>query len=105
MAGVPPVQVVGLVLETVEVIATPIPSCVTGNEEEINIEAIAQDIKENKDNFAAEHTSNARKSTWNKHTNKRAGETTGQNRNEKKGQKNKKFQKKENPNLKTRKNK
>jgi RHS repeat-associated protein len=48
----------------------------------------------------AEHTSNKRKSTWNKHSQTRSGETTGQTRNANRGNKNKKYQKKENPNKK-----
>jgi hypothetical protein len=46
----------------------------------------------------AEHTSNARKSSWNKHSKKDPGETTRQNRNANRGNKNKKFEKKPNPN-------
>jgi len=48
--------------------------------------------------FASEHTSNKRKSTWNKHTNTRSGQTRGQGRNAKRGNRNKKYQKKQNPN-------
>ncbi|HOX77392.1 MAG TPA: RHS repeat-associated core domain-containing protein, partial [Bacteroidales bacterium] len=49
----------------------------------------------------AEHTSNARKSTWNKHSKKDPGEITGKNRNTNRGDKNKKFEKKPNPNKRT----
>ena len=48
--------------------------------------------------LAAEHTKGARKSTSNKHTAHRAGSSYGQNRNSNRGDKNKKYQKKANPN-------
>ncbi|WP_249112202.1 RHS repeat-associated core domain-containing protein [Prevotella melaninogenica] len=48
--------------------------------------------------LAAEHTKGARKSTSDKHTAHRAGSSYGQNRNSNRGDKNKKYQKKANPN-------
>ena len=48
--------------------------------------------------LAAEHTKGARKSTSNKHTAHRAESSYGQNRNSNRGDKNKKYQKKANPN-------
>jgi len=48
--------------------------------------------------FATEHTSNKRKSTWNKHTKTRSGQQRGQARNSGRGNKNKKYKKKDNPN-------
>ena len=48
--------------------------------------------------LAAEHTKGARKSTSDKHTAHRAGSSYGQNRNSNWGDKNKKYQKKANPN-------
>ncbi len=48
--------------------------------------------------FAAEHTSNKRKSNWNIHSKTRSGEQRGQARNAKRGNKNKKYKKKDNPN-------
>jgi RHS repeat-associated protein len=46
----------------------------------------------------AEHSSNKRKSTWNKHSKTRPGQQQGKARNAKRGEKNKKHQKKDNPN-------
>ena len=48
--------------------------------------------------LAAEHTKGARKSTSDKHTAHRAGSSYGQNQNSNRGDKNKKYQKKANPN-------
>lgn len=50
------------------------------------------------DQFA--HSNNARKSTWDKHSKTRSGETTGQSRNANRGSKNQKHQDKPNPNKK-----
>ena len=47
---------------------------------------------------ASEHTRGARKSTADKHTKRRAGTSYGQSRNDNRGNKNKKYQKKDNPN-------
>ena len=50
--------------------------------------------------FAAKHRKNKRKSNWQKHSKKRAGQTYGQGQNQKKGTKNKKYQPPVNPNKK-----
>ena len=47
-----------------------------------------------------EHTRGARNSTWDKHTQKRSGQVTGQQRNDNRGNKNRKFQPQPNPNKK-----
>jgi RHS repeat-associated protein len=47
-----------------------------------------------------EHTRGARNSTWDKHTQKRPGQVTGQQRNDNRGNKNRKFQPKPNSNKK-----
>ena len=47
---------------------------------------------------ASEHTRGARKSTADKHTERRVGTSYGQSRNDNRGNKNKKYQKKDNPN-------
>ncbi|MCR4811462.1 MAG: RHS repeat-associated core domain-containing protein [Bacteroidales bacterium] len=46
----------------------------------------------------SEHVKGARSSTWNKHTKKRPGELSGKNRNDNRGDKNKKHQSHPNPN-------
>jgi len=48
----------------------------------------------------AEHTSGARKSTYDKHTKKRPGQVSGQQRNDNRGNRNRKFQPQTNPNKK-----
>ncbi len=48
--------------------------------------------------MSAEHTKNKRKSTWNKHSKTRSGQETGQARNTKRGNKNRKYKKEKNPN-------
>lgn len=47
-----------------------------------------------------EHTRGARNLTWDKHTQKQSGQVTGQQRNDNRGDKNRKFQPKTNPNKK-----
>ncbi|WP_158280640.1 DUF6443 domain-containing protein, partial [Pararcticibacter amylolyticus] len=59
-----------------------------------------EEKKKTQVNFASEHTKNKRKSNWNKHTKTRSGQQYGSSRNSKRGEKNKKFQKEDNPNKK-----
>ncbi len=48
--------------------------------------------------FAAAHRKNQSKKNWDKHSGNRSGEIYGTEQNEKRGDKNKKYQKSENPN-------
>ena len=60
-------------------------------------------ISENPPFYEAEHIKNRSKKNWDKHTNHRSGVDYGMNRNDKRGNKNKKYIKPENPNRRKRK--
>ena len=83
---------------TVDDIAIPIVGLV-GFGAYVNNEFVSANSSPKESIFlAAEHTKGARKSTSDKHTAHRAGSSYGQNRNSNRGDKNKKYQKKANPN-------
>ena len=83
---------------TVDDIAIPIVGLV-GFGAYVYNESVSADSSPKESIFlAAEHTKGARKSTSDKHTAHRAGSSYGQNRNSNRGDKNKKYQKKANPN-------
>lgn len=86
-----------LMTQSVRASSPPIP-CAQNSIYVVNVS-----ISDNSPFYEAEHIKNRSKKNWDKHTNHRSGVDYGMNRNDKRGNKNKKYIKPENPNRRKRK--